>query len=138
MNLFAALISGLLFGAGLVVSDMVNPARVLAFLDVAGAWDPSLALVMAGALVPAFVADRLRRRLDRPLCAAQFHVPQQRQIDPRLVAGAAVFGIGWGLVGFCPGPALAALARPTTAIAWFVLALLAGMGLHRLLHDRRP
>ena len=135
-KLFAALICGALFGAGLVVSDMINPARVLGFLDVAGAWDPSLALVMGGALIPSGLAYLYRRRRDAPLLADRFHVPESRKVDSRLVAGAALFGMGWGLVGLCPGPALAGLVTGRWPVVLFVAAMLAGMAIFRLTLDR--
>lgn len=135
-RIVAAILCGALFGAGLVVSDMINPARVLAFLDVAGRWDPSLALVMGGALIPSGLAYLYRRRLDSPLIADRFHVPAARTIDRSLIVGAALFGVGWGLVGLCPGPALAGLVAGRWQVALFVAAMLAGMALHRLLFDR--
>lgn len=131
-RLFVALVCGLLFGAGMVVSDMINPARVLAFLDVAGGWDPSLAFVMGGALIPSSVAYLIRRRLNAPIAADAFHVPENRTIDLPLVGGAALFGLGWGLVGLCPGPALAALITGVWQAFVFVAALVAGMALFRL------
>ena len=127
-----ALLVGALFGAGLVVSDMVNPARVQAFLDVTGAWDPTLAFVMGAALAPSGAAYLLRRRMDRPLLAERFSIPDNRRLDRRLLIGAALFGIGWGLVGFCPGPALAALAFGAWQPILFVAAMLAGMVIHRI------
>lgn len=136
MNRGIALLCGLLFGVGLVVSDMANPARVLAFLDVAGDWDPALALVMGSALVPSALAYAWRRGRQRPIAAAAFHVPENRRIDARLLGGAALFGIGWGLVGLCPGPALAALATLQWPFFAFAAAMLAGMALHRALHAR--
>jgi uncharacterized membrane protein YedE/YeeE len=117
-----ALVSGMFFGFGLALSEMMNPRRVLGFLDVAGAWDPTLAFVMLGALV----------------CDTNFRIPANRVIDRRLVLGAALFGVGWGLVGFCPGPALAALITGRGDVLLFVLSMLAGMGLFRLLESRRP
>lgn len=129
------LIVGLLFGAGLALSDMINPARVLAFLDVTGDWDPTLAYVMAGALVPSAVGYFLVRRMDRPLMGGQFRIPQNRVIEPQLLAGAAIFGIGWGLVGFCPGPAIAALGFGLWQPWLFVAAMLGGMLLHRFYAD---
>jgi len=135
-RLVVAIICGLLFGAGLVISDMVNPARVLAFLDVAGAWDPSLALVMVGALLPSSIAYLLRRRMDAPVVEASFAIPENRQVDRPLIGGAILFGIGWGLVGLCPGPALAALVTGMWPALVFVAAMLAGMILFRLTLDR--
>jgi uncharacterized membrane protein YedE/YeeE len=131
-----ALACGLLFGAGLVVSDMINPARVLAFLDVAGDWDPALAFVMGGALIPSLTAYAARRRLERPLLDDRFHVPTNRQIDARLVGGAVIFGIGWGLVGVCPGPAIAALLSGKWQVPVFIAAMIAGMALHHRVQMR--
>lgn len=131
------LIVGIVFGAGLALSDMVNPARVLAFLDVAGAWDPTLAYVMGAALVPSAIAYRIRQRMDRPLLATTFAIPENRQLDRPLLLGAAMFGIGWGLVGLCPGPALAGLVLGASQIWLFVAAMLAGMVLHRIVTATR-
>lgn len=131
-RLFPALFVGLLFGAGLVVSDMVNPARVLAFLDLAGAWDPTLAFVMIGALVPSAIAYAVRRRMRAPLLATEFYIPESKAVDWRLLGGAVLFGAGWGLVGFCPGPALSALSLGYWQVWLFVAAMFAGMLLHRL------
>ena len=128
---------GLIFGAGLVLSDMINPARVLAFLDVAGQWDPTLAFVMAGALVPSAVGYGLSRGMKRPLLAEGFRIPQNRVVEPQLLAGAAIFGIGWGLVGFCPGPAMAALGFGLWQPWLFVAAMFGGMLLHRLYENSR-
>lgn len=131
-NIFPGLLAGLIFGAGLALSDMVNPARVLAFLDLAGDWDPTLAFVMGGALVPSAIGYALVGRMQRPLMAEEFRIPQNRALEPRLVAGAAMFGVGWGLVGLCPGPAIAGLAFGRWEIWLFAAAMLAGMVLHRL------
>lgn len=132
-----ALISGLIFGFGLIVSGMVSPGKVLAFLDLAGsAWDPSLALVLLSALSISALGAALGRRRGSPLLAPAFSGPLRQTLDGRLLLGAALFGVGWGMVGYCPGPALAALAvgAPT---AWaFVAAMLAGMGLFAIF-DRR-
>ncbi|HSK38524.1 MAG TPA: YeeE/YedE family protein [Arenibaculum sp.] len=128
----SALASGLLFGLGLIVSGMIDPAKVLGFLDVAGAWDPTLLFVMGGAMIVAFVGYRHVLRRPAPLFAARFELPTRRDIDDRLVVGAALFGIGWGLAGFCPGPALTALAVEPAKAGVFVGAMLAGMLLHRL------
>jgi uncharacterized membrane protein YedE/YeeE len=127
----AALLIGALFGAGLAVSGMINPAKVLGFLDVAGDWDPTLACVMAGALAVAAPAIAWARRRGRALLADTLELPTRRDIDPALLAGAAVFGLGWGLVGFCPGPAFAALSTGLWQAGLFVVAMLAGMAVHR-------
>ncbi|MFN3727765.1 MAG: DUF6691 family protein [Allosphingosinicella sp.] len=131
-NLFPGLIVGVIFGAGLALSDMVNPARVQAFLDVAGAWDPTLMFVMGAALVPSAIAYLIRRRMTRPLLGDRFSIPESRTLDRPLLLGAAMFGIGWGLVGFCPGPALAGLVFGAWQPWLFVMAMLAGMALHHL------
>ena len=135
--LVSALGVGVLFGAGLALSDMINPARVLAFLDIAGAWDATLAFVMAGALVPTVVAFALRPRLSRPLFDREFFVPENRSTDRRLLLGSALFGVGWGLVGFCPGPAIAALSSGLWQPWLFVAAMLAGMAIERILPVRQ-
>ena len=127
MRIFIAILCGLLFGAGMIISDMVNPARVLAFLDVTGDWDPSLAFVMGGALLPSGLAYLIHRRMHAPVLAEEFNVPTSRIIDRPLVGGAILFGLGWGLVGLCPGPALAALTTGTWQALVFVAAMLAGM-----------
>lgn len=131
-NLLPGLLVGLIFGGGLAFSDMVNPARVLAFLDVAGQWDPTLAFVMAGALVPSALGYAAVRRMDRPMLADAFRIPQNRLVEPQLIAGAGLFGIGWGLVGLCPGPAIAGLAFGKWQLWLFAAAMLAGMLVHRL------
>ena len=131
MRTLAALLVGVIFGAGLALSDMINPARVQAFLDVAGAWDPTLLFVMGAAILPSAVAYLIRRRMDRPLFGERFFIPESRTLDWRLFSGAALFGIGWGLAGFCPGPALASLVLGVWQPWLFVAAMLAGMALHR-------
>lgn len=131
-NFLPGLIVGIVFGAGLALSDMVNPARVQAFLDVAGLWDPTLAFVMGAALVPSAVAYLVRRRMAQPLLGARFFVPNDRTLDQPLLLGAAMFGIAWGLVGFCPGPAIAGLVLGAWQPWLFVAAMLDGMALHRL------
>lgn len=130
-QILAALAAGLLFGIGLTVSQMVNPAKVLNFLDLAGAWDPSLAFVLAGATGTAALGFRLVRRRTAPLVAGAFQLPTARDIDRPLVVGSTIFGIGWGLVGLCPGPAVAALALDPLGVALFVIAMLAGMAVFR-------
>lgn len=129
-NLIAALMTGIIFGAGLALSDMVNPARVLAFLDLFGAWDPTLAFVMGGALVPSAIAYVITRRMPKPLFHAAFHIPENRAVDRQLLVGGAIFGIGWGLVGYCPGPALAGLVLGAWQTWLFAAAMLVGMWLH--------
>jgi uncharacterized membrane protein YedE/YeeE len=126
----SALAVGLLFGAGLAVSGMTNPAKILAFLDIAaiadGAWDATLLFVMGGALAVTYLGYRYVLARPRPVLDSVFHLPTVRDIDLRLILGAAVFGLGWGLVGYCPGPAIAALAWPTAEPALFVAAMLVG------------
>lgn len=131
-RILASILCGILFGIGLVVSDMVNPARVLAFLDVAGNWDPSLAFVMGGALIPSSLAYAIKRSRSRPAFDTEFHVPANRSIDTRLVLGAALFGLGWGLVGLCPGPAIASLVTLRWEAGLFAVAMLAGMFTYRI------
>ena len=132
MRIIAPLLCGLVFGAGLLISGMVQPAKVLGFLDIFGAWDPSLAVVMAAALAVSVPGFRLADRSPRPWFAAQYFQPGQSGIDLPLVAGAALFGIGWGLVGLCPGPALESLATLSPGIIVFVAAMAGGMILHEL------
>lgn len=136
MSFVVNLLLGLLFGLGLVVSGMSDPAKVLNFLDVAGTWDPSLAFVMAGAVVVTFVGYRLVWRRPAPIVGGRFHVPAATQIDGRLLAGPAIFGVGWGLAGYCPGPALTALGLGAPGTLVFVPAMFAGMWAARALGDR--
>ena len=125
-KLLAAALSGVVFGIGLAVSQMVNPGKIQGFLDVAGNWDPSLAFVMGGALVVTFLAFRLIHGRDRPIFAARFAETGSGAIDARLIGGSVVFGIGWGMVGFCPGPAIASLAYGLTESLIFVAAMVVG------------
>jgi hypothetical protein len=136
--ILAALFSGTLFGAGLAWSGMTNPARVLAFLDIAGNWDPTLVLVMGGALAISGTLFPLVLRRPRPVLAALFNLPSKRDLDGRLLGGAIVFGSGWGLAGLCPGPAIAGLVTGSPAILLFVGAMLVGMWLGSLAERRRP
>jgi uncharacterized protein len=127
MAALTALFAGLLFGVGLMVSGMANPAKVLAFLDLAGRWDPSLALVMGGALAVGALAFRLARRRQRSLLGLPMQLPGIKGVTPRLLLGSAAFGTGWGLAGFCPGPALVALGAGYPKAWAFVAAMVAGM-----------
>jgi uncharacterized membrane protein YedE/YeeE len=138
MLAMAALICGFIFGWGLLISGMVQPAKVLAFLDILGAWDASLAVVMAAALAVSGAGFALIKRRQQPLLAAQHAWPSKTEIDAPLVTGAALFGIGWGLVGLCPGPALENLASLSPRVIVFVLAMAAGMALHDFWQQRRP
>lgn len=128
----AALVAGALFGAGLVISGMTDPAKVRGFLDLAGRWDPSLALVMAGAIAVHLPLARLVLRRRAPLFAGAFDLPQRKDIDRRLVFGAALFGVGWGLAGVCPGPAIVSLGAGSAAPVVFVVAMIGGTLLDRL------
>jgi uncharacterized protein len=118
---------GLLFGCGLLISGMTDPAKVLGFLDIAGQWDPSLALVMGGAIAVGLMAIGLARRRTRTLLGRPLQLPAPQRIDKRLLIGALLFGAGWGLAGFCPGPALVATAAGHGKALWFLVAMLAGM-----------
>jgi uncharacterized protein len=127
MQIAIALLSGVIFGAGLAISGMVNPAKVLNFFDIAGTWDPSLIFVMAGALAVTMAGYRLARQRPSPMFAATYHLPSAHQIDARLIGGSALFGLGWGLSGFCPGPAIASLTTLSIEPVVFIIAMLAGM-----------
>jgi uncharacterized membrane protein YedE/YeeE len=137
MHLVASFLAGLVFGFGLILSGMANPAKVLGFLDLAGAWDPSLAFVMAGAIAVAIFAFALARNRTESYLGLDMKMPAARRIDRRLIGGSVVFGIGWGIAGFCPGPGLVALGMGEWKAAVFVAAMLAGMALFELL-ERRP
>ena len=131
-QILVALLAGALFGAGLAFSGMADPARVQGFLDIFGHWDPTLAFVMGGAMIPMAVAWIIQRRLDKPFADAHFSLPDTSLIDRKLTIGAVLFGVGWGISGLCPGPGLADLAiNPLPALA-FVIALFAGMIAHRV------
>ena len=134
-----ALLSGTLFGLGLAVSGMVNPAKVLGFLDVAGRWDPTLAFVMLGALAVTTPAFRYVLKRRNPWFAPGFSLPTRSDLDPRLISGAALFGIGWGMAGLCPGPAVTGLVSGSSAVYAFVAAMLTGFLLYDWLNgDRSP
>jgi len=128
----ASLAAGTLFGAGLALGGMTDPARVRGFLDIFGAWDPTLAFVMGGAVIVMAIAWRIVPRMTGPILAEQFHLPTSADLTPRLIGGSALFGIGWGIAGLCPGPGIAALVIEPAAAAIFVVAMLAGMAGVRL------
>ena len=132
----AALAAGLLFGMGLTISQMINPEKVISFLDLVGDWDPSLALVMLTAIPAAAVGYRLTSRLRAPLCAPGFVQPAQKRVDGNLILGAISFGAGWGIVGYCPGPAIAGLGLGNPATVLFIVSMLAGMGLNHVVQTR--
>jgi uncharacterized membrane protein YedE/YeeE len=137
MTIFASWVAGVIFGLGLIVSGMADPAKVLGFLDLAGAWDPSLAFVMAGAIAVGAVAFAVARERTVSFLGVEMNLPTTRRIDRRLVAGSLMFGIGWGVAGFCPGPGLVALGMGEIKALVFVVAMLAGMGLYEVLERRK-
>jgi uncharacterized membrane protein YedE/YeeE len=136
MNKLAALLSGVLFGLGLIGSDMINPVRVKGFLDWFGHWDPTLAFVMAGALSVTIPSFYLLRKLDKPLLTESFQMPSKKDLDGRLITGAILFGVGWGLAGLCPGPAIVVLPTMLPKVFVFVAALCVGMLLFALWDQR--
>jgi len=138
MPMIASLLCGLVFGAGLLISGMVQPTKVLGFLDIFGAWDPSLAVVMAAALAVSVPGFMLAKGRSQPLLAARGFWPARDDIDRPLVVGSALFGIGWGLVGLCPGPALESLATLSPDVLLFVAAMAAGMVVRDLWQRSRP
>jgi uncharacterized membrane protein YedE/YeeE len=141
MSAAAAFASGLVFGLGLILSGMSDPGKVIGFLDVTGTWDPSLAFVMGGAILVGFFAFRLAGRRAQAFLGGAMQLPKRRDIDNRLVGGSLLFGIGWGLAGFCPGPALVSFASGVDKAAVFVAAMLGGMLVYtaaeRLIHEPR-
>lgn len=136
MNRFIEFLVGLLFGIGLLVSGMTDPGKVLGFLDLAGAWDPSLAFVMGGAILVGLVAFTVAKQRTRTFLGTALHLPTSRDIDRRLVLGSLTFGVGWGLAGFCPGPGLVALGAGEAKAAVFVAAMVGGMLLFELVERR--
>ena len=136
-TIFTSLLAGLLFGLGLIVSGMANPAKVLGFLDLAGAWDPSLGFVMAGAIAVATIAFAGAKKRTMSFLGSTMKLPDSRDIDRRLVIGSVLFGIGWGVAGFCPGPGLVALGMGEIKALVFVGAMLAGIGIFELIERRR-
>jgi uncharacterized protein len=137
MLVVASLLAGLVFGLGLILSGMANPAKVLGFLDLAGPWDPSLALVMAGAIAVGLVAFVVARNRTVSFLGAEMKLPTARHVDRRVVGGSLLFGIGWGIAGFCPGPGLVALGMGEAKAAVFVAAMLLGMGIFELAERRK-
>lgn len=135
--LIFALLSGLIFGLGLILAGMANPTKVLAFLDLAGLWDPTLALVMGGAIAVGFVAFRIAGKRSSSFLGLPMNIPSSRIIDKRLVIGSLVFGIGWGLVGICPAPAFVLLGAGSIKGIVFLIAMLVGMGIFELLESSR-
>ena len=141
MNAVCALVAGLLFGIGLIVSGMTDPSKIIGFLDLAGAWDPSLAFVMGGAILVGLVAFHAARRRKAALLGGAMLLPATRSIDRPLVLGSIAFGVGWGLAGYCPGPAIVALGAGQDKAVVFTVAMIAGMALYeaadRRFHARR-
>ncbi|MBA2691367.1 MAG: YeeE/YedE family protein [Rubrobacter sp.] len=131
MRVFVALLSGVVFGVGIAVSGMINPAKVIGFLDFAGEWDPTLAFVMGGALLVSIPAFRFVLSRPRPVLEDSFDLPKKTTLDARLLGGAALFGVGWGISGFCPGPAVVALASGLPSVFVFMAAMLAGMAVYK-------
>ncbi len=137
MARFMPLLIGLVFGFGLVVSGMTEPAKVIGFLDVTGRWDPSLAFVMVGAILTHWILFRFIMKRPSPLLASAFGLPTAQRLDARLIGGAALFGLGWGLAGYCPGPGLVSVGALTAPALLFVGSMLAGMGAFELMEARR-
>ena len=133
---FIALVSGLVFGFGILLSGMANPAKILNFFDVAGPWDPSLAFVMGGALTVTAIGYRLVWRRGKPIAAETFQLPVKRQLDSRLLLGSAIFGVGWGIAGFCPGGAIPALGLMRPEVALFVATMAAGIFISQFVDQR--
>ncbi|MFZ9078931.1 MAG: DUF6691 family protein [Alphaproteobacteria bacterium] len=131
LQIIASLIAGTLMGAGLMISGMMNPNKVLSFLDIFGNWDPTLIFVMGGAIFAALPGFWLSRRLTKPLLANNFQLPDKKKFDRRLVGGAAIFGVGWGLVGLCPGPAISAITTGSPQVIVFVISMTVGMAFYR-------
>lgn len=137
MKNIVSVLAGLLFGFGLALSQMTDPAKVIGFLDVSGGWDPTLLLVMGGAVLVTLISFRFILRRSRPVFDGEFHLPRRRDLDGRLIAGAAIFGIGWGLAGFCPGPGVAAIAQGVWQPLVFVAGLAIGMLAFRYVPQRK-
>ncbi|MEF8702865.1 MAG: DUF6691 family protein [Candidatus Accumulibacter sp. UW26] len=136
MNLLSALVSGIIFGLGLIIAGMANPEKVLGFLDLAGLWDPSLALVMGGSIAVGSIGFALARQRPQSLLGLPMQLPTSRQIDRRLIGGSLVFGVGWGLAGICPGPALILIGYGAQEGLIFGIAMLTGMGVFEIIERR--
>lgn len=136
MPFIVSLISGLIFGLGLIIGGMANPQKILNFLDIFGQWDPSLIFMMGAAVITTFLGFRYVLKNERPILAGKFELPTRKNIDKSLIIGAALFGIGWGLGGFCPGPALTSISLGATGTYVFVLSMIAGMWGAKLIRDR--
>lgn len=136
MQLFTSLLAGILFGLGLIISGMANPQKILDFLDITGSWDPSLLVVMLGALAVSYWAFRYARKREKTWLGKTFNLPGARQLDKRLILGSLVFGVGWGIAGYCPGPAITSLLAGQIAPLVFVVAMIAGMTLYETLESR--
>lgn len=132
MRGIVSLVAGLIFGIGLIVADMTNPAKVQNFLDIAGTWDPSLIFVMGGAIAVTMPAFMFLKTRDKPLFGEDFGWPSRTDLDPKLITGSAIFGLGWGLGGFCPGPALTAVSSGNSGTALFVVSMVAGIWMSNL------
>jgi uncharacterized membrane protein YedE/YeeE len=135
MKAVISLLTGIMFGAGLCISGMVNPAKVIGFLDITGQWDPSLAFVMGGGLTVMIIANLIGRKMNRPMYAEYWRLPTKEKIDTSLIAGSAVFGIGWGVGGFCPGPALTAIAYSNSTLLLGVAAYLIGAAIAMMIRS---
>jgi uncharacterized membrane protein YedE/YeeE len=135
MRLILSYITGLIFGIGISISGMANPAKVLNFFDIAGSWDPSLAFVMGGALIVTFIGYRVVLKRPAPMMDSGFHLPTRKDLDLRLIGGSALFGVGWGIAGFCPGGALPALGTGRSEVLIFVGALVVGILAGKLLQN---
>jgi uncharacterized membrane protein YedE/YeeE len=133
MKRLCEFLAGLLFGVGLMISGMTDPSKVIGFLDISGAWDPSLAFVMGGAVLVGLVGFRIAKRRTATAFDQPMHWPGREDVDAKLIIGSLIFGAGWGLAGFCPGPALVNFAAGQSEAIWFVGAMLVGMGIHRWL-----
>jgi hypothetical protein len=137
MSRLIALLSGVIFGLGLIISEMVNPAKVIAFLDLAGAWNPSLGLVMAGAIAVALPAFYVAKRKQNSVCGMEMHLPNNKTIDTRLIVGSLTFGVGWGVAGFCPAPALVSAATGQWQAIVFSLAMIVGFYVFAILEKSK-